>query len=120
MPLSAKLVFFWRYLAPFLPMNPMVNDHWRCNMTEINPLAGVILGSIQQQRVLGIEKTRQLHRSKMLEKNVAAEDEQMESEVENTEEIKPIGDEDGQKRETPQRHHSKEPKEEKPHIDIRG
>jgi hypothetical protein len=89
-------------------------------MTEINPLAGVILGSIQQQRVLGIEKSRQLRRSKMLEKNVAAEDEQMESEVDNTEEIKPIGDQNSGERQAPQRENSKQSKDEKPHIDIRG
>jgi hypothetical protein len=89
-------------------------------MTEINPLAGAILGSIQQQRVLGIEKTRQLRRSKVLEKNVAAEDEQLENEVDNSEEIKPVGDEGGQRRQSPNHENAKQPKEEKPHIDIRG
>jgi hypothetical protein len=92
----------------------------RCLMTEINPLATTILGSIQQQRMLGIEKSRQLRRARVLEKNVAAEDEQMESEVDNTEAVNAIQAEDEHQQHAPNRDDRKEPKEEKPHIDIRG
>ncbi len=87
-------------------------------MTEINPLAGTILGSIQQQRVLGIEKTRQLRRSKVLERNVAAEDEQLEHEVESADALSPLHDEQGEQ--PPRREPPKPPQDDKPHIDIRG
>lgn len=87
-------------------------------MFEINPLANTILGSVHQQQVLGIEKSRQLRRSKVLEKNVATEDEQLEHEVESADALNPVHDE--QEQPPPRREPPKEPKDDKPHIDIRG
>lgn len=87
-------------------------------MNEINPLATTILGSIQQQRELGIEKNRRLRRSKALERNVATEDEQLEHEVESADAVSGIREELDQqpaRQETP-----KGPQDDKPHIDIRG
>jgi hypothetical protein len=97
-------------------MKAMGKQRHRCRMTEINPLAGVILGSIQQQRVLEVEKTRQLRRARTLEKNIAAEDD----ELENAEQVKAMSDEDGQEHPPARRDTGKKPGEEKPHIDIRG
>jgi len=87
-------------------------------INEINPLAGSILGSIQQQQVLGIEKNRQLRRSKALENNVATEDEQLEHEVEGADAVSSIRDEQDQQ--APKRELPKKPQDDKPHIDIRG
>ena len=89
-------------------------------MNELNPLATTILGGLQQQQIIGIDRSRQLRRSKLLENNVAAEDEQMESEVDNAEAVKAIQAEDEHQQHAARRDDAKEPKDEKPHIDIRG
>jgi hypothetical protein len=91
-------------------------------MNEINPIATSILGSVHQQKVLGIEQNRQLRRSKQLAKDVATEDEQLEEEVETSDALVLIHDQTEQqpgqpKRRTPT---AAEVEDEKPHIDIRG
>ena len=88
-------------------------------MNEINPLANVILGSIQQQRILGIEKSRQLRRAKVLANKVTDEDDQLEHEVETTDALTAIHDEQ-QNQQQPERDPPKKPEDDKPHIDIRG
>lgn len=87
-------------------------------MFEINPLANTILGSVQQQKTLGIEKNRQIRRNNVLEKNVATEDEQLESEVESADAISAVHDE--QDETPPRREPPKKPEDDKPHIDIKG
>ncbi len=87
-------------------------------MFEINPLANTILGGLQQQRALSVEKSRQLRRSKVMQDNVATEDDQLEHEVETADALTPIGDQQNQQ--PPKREPPKPPADDKPHIDIRG
>jgi hypothetical protein len=90
---------------------------------DINPLAGAILGSLQQQHLLEVEKTRQLRRSSVLDKNVAAADEQLEHEVENSDQLAPIHDEAHQQEQPSSRRHphqNPDENEEPKHIDVRG
>jgi hypothetical protein len=91
-------------------------------MNEINPIANAILGSVHQQKVLGIEKNRQIRRSKDLARDVAAEDEQLDEEVETSDALVSIHDQSEQQGEQPKRRTPvpAEAKDEKPHIDIRG
>ena len=58
-------------------------------MTQFNPLSGAILQSpIVQQQQAG-EKVSQIKRTQLLEKNIALEDDQMENQVESSDEVQP-------------------------------
>lgn len=66
-------------------------------VTEFSPLSGAILQSPIVQQQQSTEKTSQIRREQLLRKNVAAEDDEMENQVENSEEVQPArreGDED--------------------------
>jgi hypothetical protein len=77
-------------------------------MTDFNPLAGSILGSTQAQHQVDIE-------------NVAARDDELEHQVESSEELPPVGDEPDDQRQRDQRKKQK-PDPDKddghPHIDL--
>jgi hypothetical protein len=91
-------------------------------MTQLNPLAGSILGSAQAQHHVDVEKSRQVRRAQVLQKNVALQDDQLEHQVESSEELAPIHHEaEGQGQQDP-RHPSKKqkPEDEKPHIDLKA
>jgi hypothetical protein len=62
-------------------------------MDIINPLAGYLQGSSQVERTQTDEKQRQVRRSQILEKNVAAQDDELEHQVESTEDVVEIHDE---------------------------
>jgi hypothetical protein len=65
-------------------------------MTEINPLAGAIMGSAQAQHQAAVQKQRQVRRSQTQRKNLTADDDQLEHQVESSEEVTPIHDEGNQ------------------------
>ncbi len=77
-------------------------------MTELNPLAGAILQSIQSQRDAGIEKERQIRREQILSKNVAAQDDRFEHQVESADQLPEVNDEERQQHEKQKRqsHHN--------------
>ncbi|MDB5172598.1 MAG: hypothetical protein JWN51_1371, partial [Phycisphaerales bacterium] len=56
-------------------------------MSQLNPLSGSILGSVQAQRQMAVDKERQLRRARALEKNIAARDDELEHQVESSEEV---------------------------------
>ncbi|HWB54468.1 MAG TPA: hypothetical protein VG722_09755 [Tepidisphaeraceae bacterium] len=89
-------------------------------MTQFNPLSGAIFqsGMVQQQQAA--DKTSQIRRNQQLEKNAALEDDQMENQVESSEEITPVDDADEQSLDQFNRRNKKPYKGEdgKPHIDV--
>ena len=92
-------------------------------MTDFNPLAGAILGSAQAQHQVDVEKQRQLRRAQALRKNVAARDDQLEHQVESSEELSPVHDEDqghkqGQQKDPGDPHHGND--DGPPHIDLKA
>ena len=66
-------------------------------MSELNPIAGAILQSIHSQREAGIEKERQVRRSQVLEKDVAAQDDRFEHQVRGSSEERQSVGEEGEK-----------------------
>jgi hypothetical protein len=62
-------------------------------MDIINPLANTLLESTQVQRQQSAEKQRQLRRNQSVQKNVAPQDDQLEHQVESSEELPPAHDE---------------------------
>jgi hypothetical protein len=94
-------------------------------MTQINPLAGAIMGSAQAQHQAAVQKQRQVRRSQTQRKNLTADDDQLEHQVESSEEVTPIHDEgnkhpdkrDGQ----PHRHAKDSDTSELPsHLDVKA
>jgi hypothetical protein len=61
-------------------------------MTQLNPLAGAILQTPMVQQQQSADKTAQLRRNQALEDSAALEDDEMEHQVENSEEVTPIDD----------------------------
>jgi len=59
-------------------------------MDSINPLSGSLAQGTLAQRQLGAVKTQQMRLAQQQEKNVAARDDEMEHQVENSEELTPI------------------------------
>ena len=62
-------------------------------MSQLNPLAGAILQSLQTQREAGVEKERQIRRAQVLEKDAAAQTDRFEHQVESSDELSSIGEE---------------------------
>jgi len=85
-------------------------------VTELNPLAGAILQSIQSQRDAGIEKERQIRREQILSKNVAAQDDRFEHQVESADQLPEVNDEERQAQEKQKR----APRQNLPHDDDEG
>lgn len=61
-------------------------------MTQFNPLTGAILQSPMVQQQQSSEKTSQIRRSQQLEKNAALEEDELEHQVESSEELTPTDD----------------------------
>jgi len=91
-------------------------------MDTINPLAGYLQQSVQVERSASDAKQRQVRRSQILEKNVATQDDEMEHQVESTEEVVQIHDEQKDQPESkhPKRHPRQEidEKDQPPHLDL--
>jgi hypothetical protein len=62
-------------------------------MDTINPLANTLLQSTHVQRQQSADKSRQVRRSQALQKNVATRDDELEHQVESSEELAPVNDE---------------------------
>ena len=62
-------------------------------MTQINPLTGAILQSTQVQRQQAAQRDRQVRREHLLAKDVAMQGDQLEHQVESSEEIRAIHEE---------------------------
>ena len=88
-------------------------------MSAVNPLAGAILQSVQTQRQMATEKERQISHEQDLHKNIAAEDDRFEHQVESAE-IVTDPDEGNQQhdKQNPKRKKSKQDEDEKPHVDL--
>ncbi|HXE52926.1 MAG TPA: hypothetical protein VN541_07930 [Tepidisphaeraceae bacterium] len=90
-------------------------------MTDFNPLAGAILGSAQAQHLVDVEKQQQVRRAQALRKNVAAQDDQLEHQVESAEEIRPVDNDehpDSQQRKQDPRRSPKD--DERPRLDVKA
>ena len=90
-------------------------------MTDFNPLAGSILGSTQAQHQVDIEKQRQARRAQAVSKNVAARDDELEHQVESSEELPPVGDDHNEHRQQGRQDKHKPDSDEedgRPHIDL--
>jgi hypothetical protein len=87
-------------------------------MTQFNPLAGSILQSGQIARQQSAIKTAQMRRNQQLQRNVAARDDEMEHQVESSEEVMPIHDpeEEGTKGQWKKKNKD----DEEPHIDLKA
>lgn len=94
-------------------------------MSQLNPFTSAISQSLAAQRLLSVEKERQVHREQIQEKNVAAED-RFEHQVESAERVEAVGDEAPEQREQPQdRRTPRQSKgqgkaDEKPSIDLKA
>lgn len=92
-------------------------------MSQINPFLGSILQSPQVQRQQAVEKDRLVRRARDVAKNAALLDDQLQHQVESSEELKPIQeDQKHERRFKRPKHHDeagKETKEdEKPRLDL--
>jgi hypothetical protein len=93
-------------------------------MPELNPLAGAILQSIQSQRQTGIEKERQVRRAQILEKDAAAQTDRFEHQVESSDELAQVNEEEKRREEARRGWKRKRTKDEEsggerdPHIDL--
>lgn len=92
-------------------------------MTDFNPLAGAVLGSAQAQRQIDAEKQRQLRRAQAVRKNVAAQEDGYEHQVESSEELHAVDDGgrggDGSKNDGGRGDRRGKP-DEKDHIDLKA
>ena len=91
-------------------------------MTDFNPLAGSILGSTQAQHQVEIEKQRQVRRAQALRRDIAARDDEMEHQVESSEELPPVGDKPEERHQGGQQSPGKGDanEDESPHIDLKA
>ena len=89
-------------------------------MSAINPFSGYVAQGAQVERLQAAEKTRQVRREQALSKNIAARDDELEHQVENTDATAPIHDDDQPRQQHQQnpRHHPTPDGDEPPHIDI--
>lgn len=92
-------------------------------MSQINPFVGSILQSPQVQRQQAVEKDRLVRRAREAAKNAALLDDQLEHQVESSEELKPIQEDQKHERrfKRSKQHHdadSESKEEEKPRLDL--
>lgn len=95
-------------------------------MTQFNPLAGSILQSSHVARQQAVSKAAQVRRTQQLQRNVAQRDDEMEHQVESSEELTPTRDREGQgqsKGKHPQHQGHQDDADadgKPPHIDLRA
>ena len=89
-------------------------------MTPINPFSGYVAAGSQLERTQAAEKTRQVRREQVLSKNVAARDDELEHQVENTEAVAAAHDDQqpGQQQQSPREGPPTPEGDEPPHIDV--
>ena len=91
----------------------------------VNPLPGSIAQSTQVQGNLSVEKTRQVRRAQNVSRNVAAEGDRFEHQVENAEATAPIHDDQNPRQQQrgkrkPASAAPTSPSDEPPHVDIKA
>ena len=94
-------------------------------MTYFNPLTGAPLTGGQVQERLAADKARQVRRAQTVARNVAAEGDTFEHQVESTEELSAIHDEQHSKeqsnpRKRPQSQNQPGEGDEPPHLDVKA
>jgi len=91
-------------------------------VSGLNPLSGAILQSITAQRQLGVEKEQQVRREQILEKDIAAEDDRFEHQVESSDTVAPTndGEPNQDKHGRRKQKKGKDDGQEKPHIDLKA
>jgi hypothetical protein len=72
---------------------------WDLNMLPVDYLSGALVQSAQLQLLQAAEKNKQARKAAELAKNVAARDDEMEHQVENSEELKEVHEEGRQSQE---------------------
>jgi hypothetical protein len=91
-------------------------------MDFINPLAGSLLQSTAVQRQQSADKQRQVRRAQAIERDVAAQDDQLEHQVESSEELPPVNDEhpehEQQKNKKRGMHNKPDEDDNQPHLDL--
>jgi hypothetical protein len=91
-------------------------------MSSINPFSGYVAQASQIERAQAADKTRQAKREQVLAKNVAAQDDRLEHQVESADAVKPLAADD--QHEPPKRQPQQQPPtpdedgDEPPHIDV--
>ncbi|HZZ41971.1 MAG TPA: hypothetical protein VFE58_03475 [Tepidisphaeraceae bacterium] len=87
-------------------------------MTQFNPLAGSILQSSQVARQQAATKSAQIRRAQLLERNVAQRDDEMEHQVESSEELTPTHDRQDDEGQPGKQKQRKDGEDDKPHVDL--
>ena len=92
-------------------------------MSSINPFSGYVAAGSQLERTQAADKARQVRRAQALSKNVAARDDELEHQVENTDVVAALHDEQqgGQGQQSRDQQQPPKPEEEgegPAHIDI--
>ena len=88
-------------------------------MTQFNPLTGSILQSAQVARQQAAVKAAQIRRAQQLQRNVAARDDEMEHQVESSEELTPTHDREGNGQGNGERK-KQDGDDDKPHVDLKA
>jgi hypothetical protein len=92
------------------------------SVSSINPFSGYVAQGSQLERTQAAEKTRQVRRAQALSKNVAARDDELEHQVENTDVVAALHDEQqggqGQQQQSRQEQSKPDEGEGPAHIDI--
>jgi CRISPR/Cas system endoribonuclease Cas6 (RAMP superfamily) len=91
-------------------------------MTQFNPLVNSLNQTAFVQRQQAATKAQQIQRAQQLAKNVAAEDDQLQFQVENSEELTPTRPEHDQdqrpRRESPSKNPASDDDDEQPSLDL--
>jgi hypothetical protein len=94
-------------------------------MSQINPFAGSILQSTQAQRQQAVERDRQVRRARDTAKNSALSGDELDHQVESSEELTPIHEEEKHERRFKRPSHPTDtpsedeaPPEDKPRLDL--
>jgi hypothetical protein len=94
-------------------------------MSQINPFVGSILQSTQAQRQQATERDRQVRRARDTAKDSALTGDQLEHQVESSEELAPIHEEEKQERRFKRPSHQPDPQDkdeappdDKPRLDL--
>ena len=89
-------------------------------MTSINPFSGYVAQGSQVERTQAADKTRQVRRTQDLSKNVALQDDQLEHQVESSDAVAAVHDDQqpSQQQQQPKKDPKDEKSDEPPHLDI--
>ena len=92
-------------------------------MSSINPFSGYVAQGGQVERAAATDKSRQIRRQQVLTKNIAVRDDELEHQVESSDAIAPVHDDQQQKNPSQQQEQQKDQKkpkdgEEPPRLDV--